>query len=165
MHALDIFLDVDHLMQKRARSVLPTAAQKTDPAFFQRMRQYMPRQARNYLESLDALPMTVRDIALRTPSLQEPYNACIEQLRLLRDLHLRIATLYIISMAKTVPPGRDKASVTDEEVRKSFEARSGPSLGTGGNHVSLLLKAGRDATKQAFLDTQVKFPRHQLVRG
>jgi len=53
MHALDIFLDIDHKLKDR-RSPAPSANnKKADLGFMERMRLYMPGKHRDYLEHLD----------------------------------------------------------------------------------------------------------------
>lgn len=141
MHALDIFLDVDHkLLQKRTPAPSPEN-RRADTGFMARMRRYMPGLHRDYLARIGAVSRTLREVALSTPSLQEPYNEAVEALKKLRDVHIRIVCLYVVSMAHAKMP--EAINMRREE--------SSVSRGTGGNEVSNLLKAGRDATRRAMI--------------
>ncbi|KAF8746074.1 hypothetical protein AX14_000137 [Amanita brunnescens Koide BX004] len=135
MHAVDIFLDIDH-KHRQKRYPAPNADKRVDRGFMERMRRYMPGQHREYLSHLASMPRSIRDVALQVPALREPYNTAVDALKRLRDLHLRVACLYIVSMSYKCPMMR---------------RLNGPSRGTGGNEVSILLKAGRDNTQRAIL--------------
>ncbi|OSD08547.1 Indoleamine 2,3-dioxygenase [Trametes coccinea BRFM310] len=142
MHALDIFLDVDHgLKQTRQPSPSPEN-RRADTRFMEKMRRYMPAEHRAYLAQLQT--QSLRELVQRTPSLRAPYNAAVEALKKFRDGHIRIGTLYIISQARSIPP----ASMGGAE---AFPQREDRSKGTGGNPVGVLLKAGRDATQRTLL--------------
>lgn len=145
MHALDLFLNIDHkLVEKRLPA--PTERNKrADLGFMERMRRYMPGKHREYLNFLSATPKSVRSLAQKIPMLRDPYDNAVRALKLLRDSHMKIATLYIVSMSRS---GRSGCPVSARMAE--LEAR-GPVRGTGGNELSLLLKAGRDATRRAAL--------------
>lgn len=143
MHALDIFLDVDHAL-KQTRQPPPSAEnRRADTGFMEKMRRYMPAEHRVYLAELAKRP--VRDVVLRTPALCGPYNAAVDALKRFRDGHIRIGTLYIISQARSTPP----AYMGGAEAFK--KPSSDLSLGTGGNPLGTLLKAGCDATQRTTL--------------
>lgn len=143
MHALDIFLDIDHKLRER-RMPTPSAGNKrADHGFMDRMRRYMPGKHRDYLASLAATPRSIRLLAQRTPTLREPYDNAVLALKKLRDLHIRIACLYVVSQRSLPPPGCP--------VSATIKKMTGPVRGTGGNELSVLLKAGRDATRRAVL--------------
>ncbi|KAI0647365.1 Indoleamine 2,3-dioxygenase [Trametes meyenii] len=137
MHALDVFLDVDHAL-KRDRLPAPSAEnRRADTGFMGKMRRYMPAEHRAYLAQLGR--RSVRSVVENTPSLIPHYNAAVDALKQFRDGHIRIGTLYIISQARSSPP----ASMGGPE---AFKQQVDRSRGTGGNPVGGLLKAGRDAT-------------------
>ncbi|KAH9857203.1 Indoleamine 2,3-dioxygenase [Lenzites betulinus] len=139
MHALDVFLDVDHTL-KQARQPPPSEEnRRANTGFMERMRRYMPAEHRVYLTQLGK--RSLREIVLRTPALQEPYNAAVDALKRFRDGHIRIGTLYIISQARSTPPASMGGAA-------AFRQDVDRSLGTGGNPVGMLLKAGRDATQR-----------------
>ncbi|PFH54256.1 hypothetical protein AMATHDRAFT_53150 [Amanita thiersii Skay4041] len=139
IHALDIFLDIDH-KQRQKRSPAPSAInKKSDRGFMERMRRYMPGKHREYLSYLASCPRNVRDLAQEIPALRDPYDAVVSSLKRLRDLHIRIACLYVVSMSRKCPMMRRL-----EEGSSIERAR-----GTGGNEVTILLKTGRDNTKRA----------------
>ena len=137
MHALDIFLDIDHkLVQKREPA--PSAEnRRADTGFMERMRRYMPGLHREYLARIAAVPQSVREVAKATSCLQEPYNGAIEALKELRTVHIRIVCLYVISQTHASPPPTMNAHET------------GVATGTGGNEASVLIKHTRDATVRA----------------
>lgn len=133
MHALDIFLDIDHKHRQNRYSASKTD-KRVDRGFMDRMRRYMPGKHREYLSHLASMPKSIRDVASQVPALREPYDTAVGALKRLRDLHLRIACLYIVTMSYKCPMMR---------------RLKGPSRGTGGNEVSILLKTGRDNTQRA----------------
>lgn len=95
----------------------------------------MPGKQREYLQYLMNSPRQLRDLAASHPDVREQYNKAVLALKKLRDIHIRVVTLYVVTM-----DGRGN--------RK----QCGPARGTGGTEVSLLLKAGRDATFRAVLE-------------
>jgi indoleamine 2,3-dioxygenase len=77
MHALDVFLDIDHRLRHK-RSPAPSEENKrADKGFMDRMRRYMPGKHREYLEHLDQVPRSIREVAQATPALREPYNNAV----------------------------------------------------------------------------------------
>ncbi|PPQ98803.1 hypothetical protein CVT24_003357 [Panaeolus cyanescens] len=153
MHALDIFLDVDHKLRQR-RFPAPSAENKrADHGFMERMRRYMPGKHQEYLKHLAASPTSIRELAQSTPALREPYDNAVMALKRLRDNHIRIACLYVVTMSRSTPgaKGGCPASAMIDRLRAARMAGNGPVRGTGGNELALLLKAGRDATRRAIL--------------
>ncbi|KAF7322372.1 hypothetical protein HMN09_00015100 [Mycena chlorophos] len=159
MHALDVFLDVDHKLRSR-RYPAPSAENKrADHGFMDRMRRYMPGKHRDYLTWIStpsaraAGRVSLRELAGRTPQLREPFDNAVMALKKLRDLHMRIACLYIVTQSRTTPSAYAGCPVASmmERLQKSRAAGEGPTRGTGGNELSLLLKAGRDATRRTLL--------------
>ncbi|KAI3619349.1 hypothetical protein WG66_012755 [Moniliophthora roreri] len=153
MHALDVFLDIDHKLRQRRYPAPSEENKRADHGFMQRMRRYMPGKHRQYLEHLEATPRSIRELAQSTPMLREPYNNAVMALKRLRDSHMRIACLYVVTMSHSVPDARSgcPASQMLKRLEESRASGKGPVRGTGGNELSLLLKAGRDATRRAAL--------------
>ncbi|KAH9832924.1 Indoleamine 2,3-dioxygenase [Rhodofomes roseus] len=144
MHALDVFLDIDHRLASH-RTPAPTERNRhADLGFMQRMWRYMPGKHREYLTRL----RSVRPVAERTPGLREPYNAAVAALKKLRDFHIRIVAIYVVTKADSTPPERFAPEGGDDA---EGTQKDGPARGTGGSEVSNLLKAGRDATNRALL--------------
>ena len=139
MHALDIFLDIDHKLVKKRQPAPSDTNKKADTGFMERMRLYMPGLHREYLQYLSASPRLVRDVAQKHPSLRDPYNAVVAALKRLRDVHIRVVTLYVVTQSHGAPPA-------DIQMK---ERDGGRARGTGGMEVSILLKHGRDATTRA----------------
>jgi indoleamine 2,3-dioxygenase len=150
MHALDIFLDVDHKLERRRVPAPSEENKRADTGFMERMRRYMPGKHRDYLNRLAASPRPLRDLAQQTPQLRELYNTAVMALKKLRDLHMRIATIYIVTMARSTPSAPPGCPVSAMLAKMEAEriVASVPARGTGGNELSLLLKAGRDATRR-----------------
>ncbi|PCH37708.1 Indoleamine 2,3-dioxygenase [Wolfiporia cocos MD-104 SS10] len=142
MHALDIFLDIDHKLQtKRVPAPTPNNRQ-ADRGFMERMRRYMPGLHREYLEHL----RSVREVVSQHPSLKGPYNDAVMALKCLRDDHIKIVALYVVTKSNATPPPQFRKLSEGDVARPA-----GPARGTGGSEVSTLLKAGRDATQRALL--------------
>ncbi|KAF8559743.1 Indoleamine 2,3-dioxygenase [Imleria badia] len=151
MHALDLFFDIDHKLRQR-RSPAPSDANKrADHGFMERMRRYMPGKHRDYLEYIAEYSRPLREVAQDTPAIREAYNTAVTTLKKLRDAHMRVACLYIVTMSRSTTPPVGCPMFAMAERMKREAARSGPVTGTGGNELSLLLKAGRDATARAVL--------------
>ncbi|KAF9227716.1 Indoleamine 2,3-dioxygenase [Gyrodon lividus] len=151
MHALDLFLDIDHKLQQRRYPAPSEANKRADHGFMERMRRYMPGKHRDYLAYIAGHPRHVREVAHSTPAIREAYNAAVSELKKLRDSHMRIACLYVVTMSRsTVPPVGCPVFAMAQRMEREA-AKSGPVTGTGGNELSLLLKAGRDATQRAVL--------------
>jgi indoleamine 2,3-dioxygenase len=152
MHAVDLFLDIDHKLRQKRYPAPSESNKRADHGFMERMRRYMPGKHREYLDHLANSPRSVRDLAERIPTLQEPYDTAVHALKKLRDQHMKIACLYIVTMARSTS-ARAACPVARmmDKVAAGQIAGRGPMRGTGGNELSALLKAGRDATKRAAL--------------
>ncbi|TRM59297.1 Indoleamine 2,3-dioxygenase [Schizophyllum amplum] len=150
MHAVDVFLDVDHELRFTRSPAASNANRRADTGFMKRMRRYMPGPHRDYLQYLEQTPIRVRELAEEVPMLKVPYDGAVAALKRLRDSHMRIAVLYVVSAARILPTGCPLAMMV-----KAMEAKgpsdAGHSIGTGGSEVATLLKAGRDATRRAML--------------
>ncbi|KAF7311355.1 hypothetical protein MKEN_01037400 [Mycena kentingensis (nom. inval.)] len=160
MHALDLFLDVDHKLRARRYPAPSDSNKRADHGFMDRMRRYMPGKHRDFLTWLASPSLSargvvpLRELAQRTPQLREPFDAAVMALKKLRDLHMRIACLYVVTMSRSTPTSAYAACPVAsmmEKLQKARAAGNGPSRGTGGNELALLLKAGRDATRRTVL--------------
>ena len=151
MHAVDLFLDIDHKLQQRRYPAPSDANKRADHGFMERMRWYMPGKHRDYLTYIAEYSRPVREVAQDTPAIREAYNTAVTALKKHRDSHMRIACLYVLTMSRSTvpPPGCPMFAMAKRMEREA--AKSGPVTGTGGNELSLLLKAGRDATTRAVL--------------
>ncbi len=145
MHAIDVFLSVDHQLHQKRSPAPSEENMRADRGFMERMRRYMPGDHQAFLRDLAALRIPIRTRAKSSPLLCESYDVAVLALKKFRDAHMRIACLYVISMANTTPPG------TPEEGSERQRTQQGPRQGTGGSHISSLLKAGRDATDRTLL--------------
>ncbi|KAJ2934897.1 hypothetical protein H1R20_g2146, partial [Candolleomyces eurysporus] len=152
MHALDIFLDIDHKLEQRRYPAPSSENKRADHGFMDRMRRYMPGKHRDYLDLL-SVSRSIRELAQETPALRDPYDNAVMALKSLRDHHIRIACLYIVTMSRSIPGSRGGCPVSAmlDRLQASRVAGNGPVRGTGGNELSVLLKAGRDATLRARL--------------
>ncbi|KAI6109638.1 hypothetical protein F5141DRAFT_1115740 [Pisolithus sp. B1] len=130
----------------------PSAGQSSDHGFMERMRRYMPGRHRKYLEWIARSPRSIRSVVQDTPVIRERYNAAVAALKKLRDLHIRVACLYVVTMSHTRPPPTCPVAAVLRRMEREAQ-RQGPATGTGGNELSVLLKAGRDATTRALLRT------------
>lgn len=142
MHALDIFLGVDH---KKG----PAESRDRHGQFMEKMRQYMPGKHREYLAFLSSSSRPIRELAKEESILREPFNAAVAALQKLRTEHIKIACRYIVTMAHTQSDVGCPVASTWTRLQKN--GGQGSSLGTGGNAVATLLKHGRDATKRTAL--------------
>lgn len=172
IHALDVFLGIDHGQSPSSSPSLEhTAAAASTHVppkapFLARMRAYMPRHHRNFLRHLAAVPRPLREAVARTgnAALTDAYNAALDALRRLRDAHLRIVTLYIIGPSHRAHPAMPDAPAPAVQAKGAagavkgcfaHEAGSGKAssllLGTGGTDMIRFLKSVRDRTSEAAL--------------
>jgi indoleamine 2,3-dioxygenase len=124
--ALDIFLGVSH------------GSSPTSEQFLRRMRMYMPRHHRNFLRHLENNPRPLKALVEANrdhPGLLDAFNASVESLKVFRDTHVRIVTIYIIS------PARRAAGQADESGVK----------GTGGTNAMSFVKSTRNNTAASML--------------
>lgn len=140
VHVLDIFLGVDH--------------QPTSPGqapFMDRMKIYMPRNHRLFLNHLKANPRPLRSFVTdsKDAGLLSAYNHAVTSLKQFRDSHLIIATLYIVG------PARRAAKLALEQAASSKPSSelSGKSTlkGTGGTDLVKFLKDTRTRTTETLI--------------
>ena len=144
IHALDIFLGVDHSATPAPSRPTPDgpspSIKSSHPApFLERMQAYMPRHHRNFINHLKVVPRPIRKLALLSgpdSPVWLAYNEAITALQEFRSAHIRIATLYIISQSHRRP----SPTVTLE-----------PAKGTGGTDLVPFLKSSRDDTASTLL--------------
>ncbi|CAE6422792.1 unnamed protein product [Rhizoctonia solani] len=163
MHSLDVFLDIDHKLEKPRLPAPSELNKKSDRSFMQRMQRYMPGQHQKFLNALGSSANPLRELVVRTPALHESYDTCIMALKNFRDAHMRIACLYVVSMSRS-EAAQDAArkagcpvAAMFDKMRQNGELPAPPVIerkvvrGTGGNELSNLLKACRDATTRALV--------------
>ncbi|OSX57566.1 hypothetical protein POSPLADRAFT_1155818 [Postia placenta MAD-698-R-SB12] len=124
IHALDVFLGVDH-----------SAPGTRAVPFLTRMQSYMPRHHRAFLRHLGASPRPLRALvqASRDAALVGAYNAAVGALKVFRDEHVRIVALYILG------PSRRAG------------APGAPAKGTGGTDAFKFVQGVRNQTAGALL--------------
>ncbi|KAF8605440.1 Indoleamine 2,3-dioxygenase [Ceratobasidium sp. AG-I] len=163
MHSLDVFFDVDHKLEKPRFPAPSEQNKKADRTFMQRMQRYMPGRHQQFLNALGSSANPMREVVVRTPALHEAYDSCIRALKSFRDAHMRIACLYVVSMSRS-EAAQDAArkagcpvAAMFDTMRQNGELPAPPVVerkvvrGTGGNELSNLLKACRDATTRALV--------------
>jgi indoleamine 2,3-dioxygenase len=175
VHALDVFLGVDHYStppSSTTTAAIPvttgtattsTAEQATTqpPSFMKRMQTYMPRHHRAFLDHLGhtARPLRalVADAAASDPDLVAAYDGAVRALKRFRDAHMRIVALYIVQPARRYAARETAPAVV--AVREG-EADTGRWLaveeqsalkGTGGTELVRFLKGVRDRTAGAVM--------------
>ena len=176
IHAVDVFLGVNHPPEMTPSHTSPSAPQlgpssSGTPApathappktpFLIRMRAYMPRHHNNFLRHLDGAPRPLRAAVDRMGdvALTEAYNAALAALRHFRDAHLRIVALYIIGPSHHAHPSSPAEHA--EASTQVSEGQSGTGMntgstgllrGTGGTELVKFLKGVRDRTSEAVLE-------------
>jgi indoleamine 2,3-dioxygenase len=161
IHALDVFLGVDHTSQRPHGPAHPTDPHSYSPSaskpegFLERMQKYMPRHHRAFLDHLKSVPRHIRPLALlnatngvdgSSSSLAHAYDAAVLALKGLRDAHIRIATLYVISQMP-------KPEHSTGQSRKDFHSVA---KGTGGSDLVPFLKGSRDDTTRTLLNPAIR---------
>lgn len=100
--------------QSTPRSSPPPFVRTNRNAFLRAMRKYMPRPHREFLEDLE-LAANLRSYMLQLENRGEDdltdeekavinvYNDCLNELKIFRDKHVQIVTLYIVNQARKGP--------------------------------------------------------------
>jgi len=156
IQALDIYLGID--VEARETSYMPHPSNKT---FQERMRAYMPRHHRAFLNHLRTNTRPLRAFVDRAveeegdKSILEAYNAVLGSMKGFRDAHMVIVGLYIIGPARHA--GRT-SSVSGREaqegkIAEAFHTDDGIQglKGTGGTDLVKFLKGVRDQTASTYL--------------
>lgn len=157
IHALDVFLGVEHL---------PTRGASSNPKinFLLEMRKHMPQKHRQFLNTLVSL-QSLRDYVIKgaesTSQLKLAYNQCVTNLKLFRDRHIQMVTRYIIIPSKKALSEIDAdspAPPTDKFIANSSNDNAAPretigteDKGTGGTNLVPFLKQSRDETSGRFI--------------
>ena len=100
--------------------------------YLNEMREYMPPEHRNFIEKMETTS-NVKDLVDESKKLKDSYNACLEQIRAFRALHLKYAGSYIHKQSQQKTPfGRGGSTIR----------------GTGGTPFMSYLKKHRDETEK-----------------
>ncbi|KAJ7472718.1 Indoleamine 2,3-dioxygenase [Mycena latifolia] len=155
VHALDVFLGVAAFSHAPGLTGGVSSSNSNDDtagkpsAFLARMQLYMPRHHRNFLNHLSANPRPLRALVEGagddSAALKAAYNAAVGALKRFRDYHITIVTSYIIQPARRAAAGERAAAGASEP--------EAPLKGTGGTDLAKFLKAVRDRTAAAILES------------
>ncbi|KAF5334863.1 hypothetical protein D9758_014276 [Tetrapyrgos nigripes] len=147
IHTLDIFLGVDN-----RRPVPSKSNAESEPSFLERMKSYMPRKHRLFLDDLASWKPSLREFVLEMgdDSLSAAYNKAVIALKEFRDSHMIIVALYIIGPAhRAAEAARQKREgVVDVPAMDKASLK-----GTGGTDLAMFLKGVRNQTAGAVVET------------
>ncbi|KXN87280.1 Indoleamine 2,3-dioxygenase [Leucoagaricus sp. SymC.cos] len=168
IQALDIYLGVDAEAPETSFMSHPS-----NKSFQERMRAYMPRHHRAFLNHLKANPRPLRELVERAVEedhgspILGAYNAALKSLKEFRDAHMIVVALYIIGPARRAGKGsatggsripkkveRGNVRVKEEQMMgKAFkvEDETEDLKGTGGTDLVKFLKGVRDQTADTYL--------------
>nr|XP_003226894.2 PREDICTED: indoleamine 2,3-dioxygenase 2 [Anolis carolinensis] len=131
LHAFDELLGIQHC--------------KESTAFLQRMREYMPRDHRAFIEEMQSLPpLRCHVVSCGSAVLRSAYNECVAALSELRTYHLTVVTKYVIIASHKA---KGKPSAPGSVHTLSFLDETG----TGGSRIASFLKSTRDAARKAVI--------------
>ncbi|WFD44446.1 hypothetical protein MPSI1_003114 [Malassezia psittaci] len=173
IHALDLFLDVDHARIKRQPSDVSSGQTNSDSTFMERMQLYMPSHHRAFLRHLQHGISTepvcgppkdngadaewsdhpIRALVLQCQwsgpnhPLVHAYDEALRALRALRDEHMRIAVQYIVHPARRGP--RDIKSSEEQKQKQTQTQDEDVIRGTGGTDLVNFLRVCRKNTTDA----------------
>lgn len=146
IQTLDILLGIEHFpMGHKGSEGKKISTQSGSNSFINDMRNYMPKEHREFLEHLTQVS-NIRDFVLSNSSNEKltlAYDACLAMLKSFRDKHIQIVTRYIILQANK------KSSTTKSKVlRNGLSKTQGKKeqKGTGGTSLIPFLKQCRDET-------------------
>lgn len=148
IQALDIYLGVD--AEAPQTSFMPHPSKKS---FQERMRAYMPRHHRGFLNHLRGNTRGIRAFVQSVTEEGEceypilaAYNAAVKALKEFRDAHFIVTTLFIVLPARRASKG---AEVSTDVLQKEQESEA--VRGTGGTDLAKFLKGVRDQTTKTYL--------------
>lgn len=145
-------------LSKSLRVLSPTLPQLISPflvslaaAFLHRMRDYMPRPHRAFVEEIHRAPSLKQHVCSSgDPRLRVAFNRCVSALADFRSYHITIVTKYITIAAAKAKAGQaeegDRAGPTAGKPPAALEAK-----GTGGSHIFSFLKSVRDSTREGMI--------------
>jgi len=133
MHGLDIWLDIDHKLKQRRSPAPSEDNKKADHGLLICRRRYMPATHREYLRYVETSPRPIRDLSRQVPALREPFNAAVSALKKMRDAHIRVACLYIVTMSKSTPGSRKACPMIAMMERAKREESSSTKAPVRGN--------------------------------
>ncbi|KFP71353.1 Indoleamine 2,3-dioxygenase 2, partial [Acanthisitta chloris] len=137
LHAFDELLGIRH--------------SEDSTAFLHRMRDYMPRPHRAFVEEIHHAP-SLRQHVLSSgdAQLRAVFNQCVSALADFRSYHIIIVTKYI-----SVAAAKVKARQAEPGARVGSSVGKPPSAleakGTGGSHIFTFLKSIRDTTREGMI--------------
>lgn len=177
IHALDVFLGVDHAKKAVEGQ---SASEAENATFMEKMQFYMPGHHRNFLTHLKGISFApdeeedgeegddddnrverqpLRALMVReedgsvnpaVETLRQSYNAALTSLKHLRDEHMRVATTYIISQMRSVPPAEYSRLELNLVTRPANKAEGSlddeTAKGTGGTDLVSFLRDCRKNT-------------------
>lgn len=159
IHAIDIFLTVDHSPRPEEESTTSS----NESSFLQRMLQYMPLAHRTFLGHLAEHPTPLRPIithyAETHPKLAAAYDLALDALKRFREKHMRIVSVFIVQQARRQPSERVKRLMgVEEEVEGAGDDQVVEAVvdlaemrGTGGSPLFKFLKRCRDNTTRTMI--------------
>ncbi|SVB16154.1 uncharacterized protein METZ01_LOCUS169008 [marine metagenome] len=100
--------------------------------YLNEMREYMPPEHRQFIEKVETTSK-VKELVDQSRNLKDSYNACLEQIRAFRALHLKYAGAYIHKQSQQKNP---------------FGSGGSTIRGTGGTPFMSYLKKHRDETEK-----------------
>lgn len=146
---LDSLLSVCHystgerpVPHQRATSLAP----KEENHYLMDMRQYMPREHREFLATIDK-ESCIREFVMQCSDNAElilSYDACLAMLKLFRDKHIQIVTRYVVLQAKQAPKMGSLLTFRSGLAKKKKQGAE--EKGTGGTSLLPFLKQCRDET-------------------
>ncbi|KAF8330068.1 Indoleamine 2,3-dioxygenase [Cantharellus anzutake] len=191
MHSLDVFLDIDHTMEKHDLRSPVVTREDADRTFMRRMQGYMPAIHRGFLHKLVSSNFSLRSMAISASQANSPlahelvtkYNDAVCAMRRFRDVHLKIAGIYVVAQARKAAVEAGKRVVIPSACPVSAMLRrmaeegdadllavcpvSGlglgdvvskpsacPIKGTGGTQLLGLLRGNRDSTTRTIIPTR-----------
>lgn len=146
---LDLLLSVRHYSTgerpvPHQKPVSP--APKQENHYLMDMRQYMPKEHREFLYAIDR-DSCIREFVMKNSDNSElvlSYDACLAMLKLFRDKHIQIVTRYVVLQAKQAPKMGSLLTLRSGLAKKKGQGVE--EKGTGGTSLLPFLKQCRDET-------------------
>ncbi|CAN3356283.1 indoleamine 2,3-dioxygenase [Diutina catenulata] len=136
---LDVVLGIKHYATGDRPLQRGDGADGAENGFMDEMKQYMPREHREFLEEVDRTA-AIRDFVTSQDDseLTLAYDACLAMMKAFRDKHIQIVTRYVVLQAKKTSSASTRRSGLAKQKKEE--------KGTGGTSLLPFLKQCRDET-------------------
>lgn len=144
---LDSVLSIPHRLTGQRPTAGENKAQASGNPYLLQMRDYMPKEHRDFLYAADQSQIRLFVCEQNNPELVLAYDACVAMVKAFRDKHIQLVTRYVVLQAKKVPTMGSLGTLRSGLAKK--KKADAEERGTGGTSLLPFLKQCRDETGDA----------------